>query len=77
MTRITKDMKTPWFPANVHPHRPGVYRVTKRFGACWAHWNGKTWSHGRVDSRAQQPSYYLHNGYAYPVLSWRGLNKQV
>ena len=30
MTRITKDMKTPWFPADVHPSRPGVYRVTKK-----------------------------------------------
>jgi hypothetical protein len=72
--------KTPWFPAAIKPARKGVYRVVKSFGEVWAHWDGRTWSHGfagrellrtKVDWMRQ-----MHNADAYPITKWRGLAEQ-
>jgi hypothetical protein len=64
--------KTEWFPANVKPVRVGVYRVEKSFGVVWAHWNGKSWSHGCTQRNVPADVAWFYDQ-AYPVIEWRGL----
>lgn len=68
-----KRKKTPWFPADINPVRPGVYRVEKGFGICWAHWDGRRWSHAYTQTMSPDASVFVHNRYAHPVFKWRGL----
>ena len=65
---------TPWFPADVKPVRPGVYRV-KYFGDCgYAFWDGKRWGWAQLSIRKAiveaEPST------AAQEKVWRGLNKE-
>jgi len=74
--------RTPWFPADINPVRAGVYRVQKAaLGEGWAHWNGKTWSHGyyraELTAEAAITLERRHNAGAHPVLSWRGLTEET
>jgi hypothetical protein len=41
--KITEDMMTPWFPADVNPAYPGVYELNSadQDGRCFSYWNGK------------------------------------
>ena len=77
MTQITNEMYTEWFPGAVKPVRKGVYRVEKSFGEMWAHWDGRTWSHGSCEKVLTEPVFFrlkrFHTSSAFPVLRWCGL----
>lgn len=78
MTRITSDMKTDWFPAEVKPVRKGVYIVEKSYGRAWCLWDGTRWSHGVLRKACPDVSEFRNNKHhALPVLRWRGLNCEV
>jgi hypothetical protein len=70
-----KDL-TPWFPADVKPVRPGVYRVAYAYfgDTCYAFWDGRRW--GRVKTTIRKAIVEAHPSIAAQNKVWRGLNKE-
>lgn len=66
--------KTPWFPADVKPARPGVYEVKACRGSTWyRRWNGLIWFIGDYSvsyaAKEQAPTFIRS--------PWRGLTKET
>lgn len=70
---------TPWFPANVKPMRPGVYKVDTGIQIlCWSHFDGEHWNGtwGRVETAAHESGWYGrmgNQGNSEFLKRWRGL----
>lgn len=68
------EKKTPWFPGDVLPTRPGVYeREIRTWRIAYSMWTGKEWKFSQdTPDRAEsetKPSYRKH-------LPWRGLAQE-
>lgn len=71
--------RTSWFPGSINPEHPGVYRVVKggSLGECWAHWDGRRWSHCTCRDLSPSADVFNHGPNAFPVLVWRGLTREA
>jgi hypothetical protein len=63
---------TPWFPADVKPVRPGVYKVKTRSGRPWyRRWDGKVWFVG--SNTPKDAASKIEQLWFIDSRSWRGL----
>ena len=62
--------KTPWFPTNTTPARPGVYETSNGF----QHWNGEFW--GLYSSTPGGAHEYIGYRSHYQNPHWRGFTTE-
>lgn len=76
---------TPWFPADVTPHRRGVYEVkSDEPQRAFAYWNGyrfcwRTWSYDDCNLNFTVDSAYAARSYETGLpsrIEWRGLSRK-
>lgn len=79
--KITDDMLTEWFPADVKPIRPGLY-IVKKFPNVdwlyWRYWDGDFWRTGiTYESGAPDTRIARALGEAsIQNVQWRGLKEK-
>lgn len=68
---------TPWFPGDVKPARPGVYKRKRPVGlrafGCFSYWDGRRW---RMSSSSLKEAGTLpRTPSLFQQLPWRGLTQ--
>lgn len=83
MIRITNDMLTGWYPADVKPVRIGVYETIGEDGAHWlSFWHGGVWGWGirlkGVDAGAwPRVPFHRNESPTFQARTWRGITEEA